>query len=176
VNVGEKTVALNIDKAIGTSATQPVVGTPLILGETPAPDSSSRTWLFILLGIILSAGVMFGIFKLLGQGSTPSTPKKLKSTSAATVQIKRGPDAGKNYTLTKLPCRIGRDPLNEICLNDPFVASQHAKIFTSNGNYYLMDLGGETFINGKAVKKSSAILKPGDMVRLGKNVIFAFGS
>ena len=175
VNVGEKTVALNIDKEIGTSATQPVVGTPLILGETPAPASSSPTWLFVLLGILLSAGVMFGVFKLLGQGTTPSTPKKLKSTSVATVQIKRGPDAGKNYPLTKLPCRIGRDPLNEICLNDPFVTKQHAKIYVANGEYYLMDLGGETYINGMVIKKTATVLKPGDMVRLGKNVFFAFG-
>ena len=177
VNVGEKTVALNIDKEIGTSATQPVVGTPLILGENPAPDdSSSFTWLFILLGILLSAGVMFGVFKLLGQGTTPSTPKNLKSTSVATVQIKRGPDAGKKFPLTKLPCRIGRDPLNEICLNDPFVTNQHAKIYTANGDYYLMDLGGETYINGMVIKKTSTVLRSGDMVRLGKNVFFAFGS
>ncbi len=175
VTVGEKTVPLNIDKAIGTSATQPVVGTPLILGETSAPDSSFPTWLLILLGILLSAGVMFGVYKLLGQGATPSAPKKLKSTSVATVQIKRGPDAGKKFPLTKLPCRIGRDPHNEICLNDPFVTSQHAKIYTSNGDYYLMDLGGETYINGMAIKKSAAVLKPGDTVRLGKNVYFAFG-
>jgi len=92
----------------------------------------------------------------------------------ATVQIKRGPEAGKSFPLHKLPCRIGRDPRNEICLNDPFVTSQHAKIFTANNDYYLMDLGGETFINGMAVKESSAVLKPGDMVRLGKNVFFTF--
>lgn len=176
VNVGEKTIALNIDKAIGTSATQPVVGTPLILGETPTPSSKFPTWLIVLLGILLSAGVMFGVFKLLGQGTTPSTSKKLKSTSVATVQIKRGPDAGKNYQLTKLPCRIGRDPLNEICLNDPFVIKQHVKIYAANGEYYLMDLGGETYINGMVIKRTSTVLKSGDTVRLGKNVFFAFGS
>jgi hypothetical protein len=179
VTVGEKNIALNIDKAIGTSATQAVSGTPLILGTTPPPSSSSSipAWAIILLTILLGGGVMFGVFKLLRQGTTaPSAPKKIKSTSIATVQIKRGPDAGKNFPLTKLPCHIGRDPLNEICLNDPFVTRQHAKIFAANGNYYLMDLGGETYINGMVVKKSSAVLKPGDMVRLGKNVFFAFGS
>jgi hypothetical protein len=177
VAVGEKNVALNIDKAIGTSATQPVVGTPLILGETPPPTTSAAfpAWAIILLAILLGGGVMFGVFKLLRQGTTASAPKNLKSAPIATIQFKRGPDAGKNFSLTKLPCRIGRDPLNEICLNDPFVTSQHAKIFVSNNNYYLMDLGGETYINGMAVKKSSAVLKPGDMVRLGKNVFFAFG-
>jgi hypothetical protein len=178
VTVGEKNIALNVDKAIGTAATQPASGTPLILGTTPPPASSSiPAWAIILLTILLGGGVMFGVFKLLRQGTTtPSAPKKTKSTSIATVQIKRGADAGKNFPLTKFPCRIGRDPLNDICLNDPFVTSQHAKIFVANGNYYLMDLGGETYINGMAVKKSSAVLKPGDMVRLGKNVFFAFGS
>jgi hypothetical protein len=179
VTVGEKNIALNVDKAIGTAATQPASGTPLILGTTPPPASSSiPAWAIILLTILLGGGVMFGVFKLLRQGTTttPSAPKKTKSTSIATVQIKRGADAGKNFPLTKFPCRIGRDPLNDICLSDPFVTSQHAKIFVANGNYYLMDLGGETYINGMAIKKSSAVLKPGDMVRLGKNVFFAFGS
>jgi hypothetical protein len=177
VTVGEKNIALNIDKELGISATQPVSGTPLVLGEIPPPAASSPfpAWAIVLLAILLGGGVMFGVFKLLRQGST-SAPKKIKSASVATIQIKRGSDAGKSFPLTKLPCRIGRDPLNEICLNDPFVASQHAKIFTANNNYYLADLGGETFINGMAVKKKSAVLKPGDMVRLGRNVFFVFGS
>jgi hypothetical protein len=176
VTVGEKNIALNVDKAVGTSATQPVSGTPLVLGEVSPPAATSfPAWAIILLAILLGGGVMFGVFKLLRQGP-PSTPQEIKIASVATVQIKRGPGAGKSFPLTKLPCHIGRDPLNEICLNDPFVTRQHAKIFAANGNYYLMDLGGETFINGMAVQKSSAVLKPGDMVRLGKNVFFAFGS
>jgi pSer/pThr/pTyr-binding forkhead associated (FHA) protein len=66
--------------------------------------------------------------------------------------------------------------MNEIRLDDPHVISQHAKIFAANNGYYLMDLGGETYINGKAVKRSSAALKPGDVVRLGKSALFVFGS
>jgi hypothetical protein len=176
VFVGEKNIALDIDKTIGVSATQAVSGTPLILGETPPPagDTSFPIWAIILLTILLGGGAMFGVFKLLRQAPV-SAPKNLKSASVATIQIKRGLDAGKSFPLAKLPCRIGRDPLNEICLNDPFITSQHVKIFTANDNYYLMDLGGETYINGMAVKKSSVVLKPGDMVRLGKNVFFAFG-
>jgi hypothetical protein len=38
-----------------------------------------------------------------------------------------------------------------------------------------MDLGGETVINGKTIQKSSVILKPGDVVRLGKRSLFVFG-
>jgi hypothetical protein len=175
VTVSEKNIALNIDKELGVSATQAVSGTPLILGEVPPPAASFPTWAVVLLAILLGGGIMFGVFKLLQKGTT-SAPKNLKSTPVATVQIKRGSQAGKNFPLKKLPCRIGRDPRNEICLDDPFITSQHAKIFTENNGYYLMDLGGETFINGKAVRKSAAALKPGDMVRLGKNVVFTFAA
>jgi len=54
--------------------------------------------------------------------------------------------------------------------------SRHAKIFTTTSGYYLMDLGGETFINGQAVRKSAAALQPGDVVRLGKSALFVFGT
>jgi hypothetical protein len=180
VTVGEKNIALNIDKALGIpapAATQSVSGSALILGETPAPApvSSFPIWAAILLSILLGGGVLFGVSKLFRRKPAPVAQKKTTHFQVATVQIKRGPDAGKSFSLNKLPCRIGRDPLNEICLNDPYVTNQHAKIFATNNNYYLTDLGGETYINGKAVKKSSAILKPGDMVRLGRNVFFVFG-
>lgn len=55
VIVTEKTAAINIDKEVGISATQPVLGTPLLLGETPLPPASSSfpTWAGILLAILL---------------------------------------------------------------------------------------------------------------------------
>jgi hypothetical protein len=175
VAVGEKNIPLNIDKEQGISATQPISGTPLIFGEVPPSKPSFPTWAGILLAILLGGGIMFGIFKSLQKGGT-SAPKHISPAPVATVEIKRGSQAGKSFPLRKMPCRIGRDPRNEICFDDPFVINQHAKIFTQNNNYYLMDLGGETFINGIAIKKIAAVLHPGDMVRLGKNVIFTFAA
>jgi pSer/pThr/pTyr-binding forkhead associated (FHA) protein len=93
-----------------------------------------------------------------------------------TQQIKHGPQSGKSFALDNLPCYIGRDPANEICLNDPHIISQHAKVYKAKNGYFLMDLGGETFINGRAVRQTSASLKPGDVVRLGKSALFVFGS
>jgi len=174
VTVGEKNIALNIDKAIGASATQPVLGTPLILGEVPPPPASTfPSWLIILLSILLGGGGTFWIFNSLRKVMKPSS-KKITPSSVASVQIKRGPHAGKSFALKKLPCHIGRDPRNEICLDDPSVTSQHAKIFTTNQGYFLMNLGGETFLNGAAIEKNAAALRPGDTVRLGKNVFFTF--
>jgi pSer/pThr/pTyr-binding forkhead associated (FHA) protein len=65
---------------------------------------------------------------------------------------------------------------NDVCLTDPSVLDRHAQIYTANDRYYLMDLGGETFINGHAVRRSAAELNPGDIVRLGRNAYFEFGS
>ena len=90
------------------------------------------------------------------------------------LHIKHGPHAGKSFVLKKLPCSIGRDPGNEICLNDPHIMKQHAQISAKSNGYYLTGLGGETYINGHAIRNNSAVLKPGDVVRLGKSSLFVF--
>jgi hypothetical protein len=175
VTVGQNTVALDVNKEKGVSATQAISGTPLILGEVPPAAPTFPSWLIILLSILLGGGGMFWVFRSLRKAAVPA-PRKRTPSSMAMVQIKRGPQAGKSFPLKKLPCNIGRDPRNEICLDDPFITSQHVKIFVENNGYYLMDLGGETFINGMAIKKSAVVLQSGDMVRLGKNVFFTFAT
>jgi pSer/pThr/pTyr-binding forkhead associated (FHA) protein len=122
---------------------------------------------------------MYGAFRLFHIGTTTvsttvTTPVDL--SQLPTLQIKHGPNAGKNFTLNKLPCFIGRDPINEIRLDDPHIISQHVKIFEKDNGYYLMDLGGETFINGQPVRGGTATLKSGDVVRLGKSALLVFGS
>ncbi len=176
VTIGEKNVALNIDKELGTSqAAEPVSGSILPLDPPPAATPKLSGLAIALLAGLLVVGAMFVVFKRLQIGSTTG-PKMPASSQAPILQIKHGPHAGKSFALNKLPCFIGRDALNEICLNDPHIISQHAKIFAKDNSYYLMDLGGETFVNGRAIRKSSASLKPGDVVRLGKSALFVFGS
>jgi pSer/pThr/pTyr-binding forkhead associated (FHA) protein len=107
----------------------------------------------------------------------PALEKKvMPSSGVARVHFKHGPYAGRSFELNKLPFLIGRDPANDLCLNDPHILAQHARIFETSNGYYLMDLGGETYVNGQMVKRNSAFLKPGDVVRLGKSALFVFGS
>lgn len=176
VLVGERNVVLNIDKEVGASqSTQPITGAILPLDPPPSTGPEIPGWFVGLLGVLLVAGMIFGGVKLFRKRT--ATAQGISATShTPTLQVKHGPQAGKNFTLNKLPCLIGRDPHSDIYINDPHVISQHAKIFTTNSGYYLMDLGGETFINGQAVRKSSAALKPGDVVRLGKSALFVFGT
>ena len=180
VTLGQTAIALNIDSAVGESSDQTVFGTPLPLDPTAgsSPTSSPPIWGIALLTILLIGGFGFGIYKVIQKTThmtqTPDTP--LVDNGSVVVSFKRGSKAGKRFSLNRLPCLIGRDPNSDICLEDPHVIRQHAKIYNSNNNYYLMDMGGETFVNGQAVRRSSAALKSGDVVRLGKSVLFVFGT
>lgn len=174
VTVDKKNIALNIDKeAVAIQSTLPASGS--ILPLEPAPTPKNFNWLIAVLVTLIVVGAMFGAFKLFRVGSV-TTSKVPAPSRTPILQIKHGPNAGRSFTLNKLPCFIGRDPINQICLDDPHIIGQHVKIFTKDNGYYLMDLGGETFINGQAVRRSSTVLKPGDVVRLGKSALFVFGS
>ena len=175
VTISQKEIALSLDKEVGVAESAQPSGSILPLDAPPAANRGIPVWTIGLLAFLLIVGILFGAFKFFGIGS-PATQKLSTSTQRATLEIKHGPNAGQSFALNKLPCYIGRDPENEICLNDPHIIDQHAKIYAANNGYYLMDLGGETFVNGQAIRRSSANLKPGDVVRLGKSALFVFGS
>ena len=176
VTIGQKEIALSLDKEVGVAESAlPVTGSVLPLEPPPAVKQGIPVWGIGLLVFLLIVGMLFGAYKWFGIGSTVA--QKLSTPSqTATLEVKHGPHAGQSFALSTLPCYIGSDPENEIVLNDPHVIDQHVKIYASNNDYYLMDLGGETFVNGQAVRRSSATLKPGDVVRLGKSALFVFGS
>jgi Inner membrane component of T3SS, cytoplasmic domain/Cohesin domain len=175
VTVAKESIALNIDKAVGEASTESLNGSVLPLEPPPAVNQGIPSWAIVLLSILLLVGLMFGAFKLFKVGLLPGS-KSQPSPQTPILQIKHGPQSGKSFALDKLPCYIGRDPDNEICLNDPHIISQHAKIYAADNRFFLMDLGGETFVNGRAIRQSAASLKPGDVVRLGKSALFVFGS
>ncbi len=176
VVLGEKNIALNIDKEVVESqAAQPASGALLQLTPPPVTSKGVPGWLIGVLSVMLVIGGVYVLYKRLPQ-DTASAQNGSSFSRAASLQIKHGPNAGKSIKLTKLPCHIGRDPMNEIRVDDPHVISQHARIFADSHSYYLMDLGGETYINGKALIRTSAALQSGDVVRLGKSALFVFGS
>jgi type III secretion system (T3SS) inner membrane Yop/YscD-like protein/cohesin domain-containing protein len=175
VTIGQKEVALSLDEEVGVAESAQPSGSILPLDAPPAANRGIPVWTIGLVAFLLIVGILFGAFKYFGIGSPPAQ-RLSPSTQKATLEIKHGPNAGQSFALNKLPCYIGRDPENEICLNDPHIIDQHAKIYAVNNGYYLMDLGGETFVNGQAIRRSSANLKPGDVVRLGKSALFVFGS
>ena len=159
-------IALNIDKEVAVSQPpQQESGSMLALNPPPVAKKGFSGWGVGLLLILLTAGVAFGAFRLF-QSKNKSGSGKEASYHIATLHVKHGPHAGKSFVLKKLPCQIGSDPQNDICINAPNIVNQHAKIVSTNSGYYLMSLGGETFLNGRSVGRSSAALKPGDVGRV----------
>ncbi len=174
----QQNLAFTIDKEAVAQSPEDLTGSVLPLTPPAEPASKISGWVIALM-IALGIGGMFVAFKLLRVGSPAvanATPTPARVIPMPMLQIKHGPNTGKNFTLNKLPCFIGRHPMNEICLDDPHIIDQHVKIFAKENGYYLMDLGGETFINGQAVSRSATPLKSGDVVRLGKSALFVFGT
>jgi hypothetical protein len=175
VLIGERDVSLNIDReAVGPQSPPADTGSILPL-DPPDAERGFPVWIIIAIAILtLTALGLFGIYKAMKAGSA-NNGRKAKQSGRLALYIKEGPQAGKKFPLNKLPCLIGRDPQSDICINDPNVIGRHAKIYTERNGYYLMDLGGGTFVNGHQVKGSAIVLYPGDVVGLGKSALFVFG-
>src|SRR5215216_3339052 len=103
VGIGDKNIALNIDKEVGISqSTQSISGSILPLDPPPTTDQGIPGWTIGLLATLLVIGVMFGIYKLLRIGPA-SAPKNSAPSQTPVLEIKHGPHAGKSFALNKLP-------------------------------------------------------------------------
>jgi pSer/pThr/pTyr-binding forkhead associated (FHA) protein len=89
--------------------------------------------------------------------------------------MRSGPTMGKAYGLGKSEIAIGRDPSNDIVINDAEVSRKHARLLFQDELYVLEDLGSTngTFINGQRLE-SPQVLEPGDMILLGENINITF--
>ena len=178
VLVGERNVALSIDsETVAAQPAQPETGSVLSLTPPNNVDQGiPQSWIIAAVAVALVGLLLIGSFKLIRIGMS-GKPKAKRASGArkAALHIKHGPQAGMSFVLNRFPVRIGRDPQNDICINGPSVIGAHAQIYAERNGYYLMDLGGETFINGHQIRRTAVALHPGDLVRLGKSAAFVFG-
>src|SRR5687767_11145375 len=73
----------------------------------------------------------------------------------------------KQLILGREPLSIGRHSENKLVLNDQMASRFHCVIEKVPDGYLVRDLGASngTFVNGRKIK--SALLQPGDVVRVG---------
>jgi hypothetical protein len=90
-----------------------------------------------------------------GQASTGIMPKAFLIINGLTT-----------FPLTEPVVNIGRDPSNQVNLDDMRVSRMHAQLRLIQGRFVIFDLDslGGTFVNAVAV--SSHVLKPGDVILL----------
>jgi pSer/pThr/pTyr-binding forkhead associated (FHA) protein len=81
--------------------------------------------------------------------------------------ILAGPGKGSRYLIDSEEINIGREPSNEIFLDDITVSRKHAKL-RKKSSYIIEDLNSlnGTYLNADSVSKAS--LKNGDELQVGK--------
>ena len=87
------------------------------------------------------------------------------------VIYQRDGGGGKCISLDRALLRIGRDPDNEVVIDDEGVSRRHARIEKRNGRLLLMDVGSKngTLINDAEVS-SIVELKTGDRIKVGSTI------
>ncbi len=91
------------------------------------------------------------------------------------VSVRSGPTAGQILNLEKAEIIIGRDINNDIVINDSEVSRRHARLFLSEGNYVIEDLGSTngTSVNGQRIT-GPYLLRPGELIMLGESITMLY--
>lgn len=87
---------------------------------------------------------------------------------AATLVVKRGPNAGSRFVLASEVTRVGRHPDSDIFLDDITVSRRHAEIVRREHRWWIQDVGSlnGTYLNRERV--DLAELSNGDEVQIGR--------
>lgn len=87
----------------------------------------------------------------------------------------RGAVSGSRYLLDEDKVTVGRDPSNDIMLDDGTVSREHAMFIRENGRYRIEDVGSlnGTYVNRRRV--DSVELHSGDELMIGKFRLVFFG-
>lgn len=91
------------------------------------------------------------------------------------LTMRAGPTPGKVFPLMKSELLIGRDPSNDIVINDAEVSRKHARITVQAGGFVIEDLGSTngTFVNGQRLL-GPHVLRAGEVILFGENVSLVF--
>ena len=89
--------------------------------------------------------------------------------------MSEGPQPDQTFVLDRDRLTIGRDPNNDIVINDPQVSRQHARIRRQGGLTTIEDMGSTngTFVNGMRLANPHT-LAPGDSISLGDAVTLTY--
>ena len=82
---------------------------------------------------------------------------------------RRGLQPEVNFTLNEELVTLGRDPRNDIVINDPEISRRHARFIWLGSGYGIEDMGSinGTFVNNERVQEGERKLTPGDAIALG---------
>lgn len=98
------------------------------------------------------------------------SPRRKKKDMPHLVVLAADRNLGSKYYLVD-DVRIGRAGNSHIVIDDTYASQQHARVFDSNGAFYVEDLGSTngTYINGRKISYPLE-LRQGDRIKIGKTV------
>lgn len=88
------------------------------------------------------------------------------------LSVRRGPEEGQSFPLSKDSVTIGRDPMVDIVLSDPEVSRQHARLTHEEEGFLIQDLGSTngTFVDGRRLGGEPVRISTGTVITMGSNV------
>lgn len=95
--------------------------------------------------------------------------------NSSRLVVSQGPQPGQTFMLDQDVLALGRDPSNDIVINDPQVSRQHARIARQGDLMVLEDVGSTngTFVNGLRLTGPHALAN-GDEIGLGDAVTLTY--
>ncbi|GAA2093375.1 antibiotic biosynthesis regulator FhaB [Microlunatus panaciterrae] len=140
-------------------------------------------WLFILSAVSVIRSDLFGKPVATADQNpaqrleNPPPPGKAKRSKRPKGQprvltITGGTQSGESAELAGGMVMIGRGADCQLILEDDYVSTRHARVLTSDGGYYIEDLGSTngTYVNGQRITSPTTITMS-DTVRIGKTVM-----
>ena len=139
-------------------------------------------WIFVLSAISVVRSDMFGARvestpraeRRAQKQAAKNRPKPAKRPRGAPthVAILEGANAGEQISLDDAPLLIGRGSDAAIRLDDDYVSTRHARIATSNEQWFVEDLGSTngTYIGSQRLSQPTT-LQLGSQIRIGKTTL-----
>ncbi|WP_433013026.1 FHA domain-containing protein FhaB/FipA [Kribbella sp. CA-294648] len=107
-----------------------------------------------------------------GRTPKPAKPAKKRKGLPGSVTIADGPQAGVGATLGDAPVVIGRGSDCQIRLDDDYSSTRHARVFPSEGEWWVEDLGSTngTYLDGQRVTRPVPA-EIGGSIRIGRTTL-----
>ncbi|WP_112244914.1 FHA domain-containing protein FhaB/FipA [Kribbella monticola] len=107
-----------------------------------------------------------------GRSPKPAKPVKKRKGVPGSVTIADGPQAGVGATLSSEPVVIGRGSDCQIRLDDDYSSTRHARVFQSEGEWWVEDLGSTngTYLDGQRVTRPVPA-EIGGSIRIGRTTL-----
>ena len=135
-------------------------------------------WMFVLSALSVIRSDLFGAkvdaraAAAPAPGAARSGKQKKKRGQPARLVIADGPQAGVGAGLDSEPVVIGRGSDCQIKLDDDYSSTRHARIFSSESQWWVEDLGSTngTYLNGQRVTRPVPA-EIGGSIRIGRTTL-----